>query len=107
MNKKIKLSESDLMRIVKRVVNEQSFDESNDYEKKYDGLVSQLRNIIFDLEKISEEFNQLGRQVSSELESFEDDDNFEFDESKDYLGEIASACYYYDDKINDFMRELD
>ena len=33
MNKKIKLSESDLMRIVKRVVNEQSFDESNDYEK--------------------------------------------------------------------------
>ena len=53
MNKKIKLSESDLMRIVKRVVNEQSFDESNDYEKKYDGLVSQLRNIIFDLEKIT------------------------------------------------------
>lgn len=43
----------------------------------------------------------------AELESFEDDDNFEFDESKDYLGEIASACYYYDDKINDFMRELD
>jgi hypothetical protein len=92
--KKIRLTEKDLSRIVKRVIKE---DQSKlaEFEDRSVGLFMVLKRVAFKLNEIANEYEKLSEEAYS-LE----DNNYEIEE-------LGGAAGYYSELIYNFLQELD
>jgi len=80
MKKIVRLSESDLNRLVKRVINEQDNGSSEDSYRMYDRFIqSEVKNI-----------NDSIDELHNMLEDIEIDDNLDEHDKKDLLDQIHS-----------------
>jgi DNA repair ATPase RecN len=103
MKKTIKLTESDLHKIVKRVIKE---DESklDFYDNKFQDLGVKISNALYELEKVMRECHDLSEEL---YDIIDESSNNESTDNLDKLEDIAGSCTYYSDKINDFLSDID
>jgi hypothetical protein len=107
MKKTIKLTESDLHKIVKRVIKE---DESklDFYDNKFQDLGVKISNALYELEQVMRECHDLSNEIYDAIDyETENSDNNESTDYLDKLEDIAGSCSYYSDKINDFLSDID
>ena len=99
---------------VKPLLNEQN-SSVEEYDKKYSELSLKLSNLIYDLGEVAAEFEDLGEEVYSQVDSYEDDEDDEEEGEGDYdkeqmnveLEDIAQSCMTYSDMIYEFIKNID
>jgi hypothetical protein len=102
MKKVIRLTESDLTRIVKRVIKE---DQSKlaEFEDRSVGLFMELKRVAFKLNEIANEYEKLSEEAHSLL----DMDSSEFSSDDHEIEGLAASAYYNSELIFNFLQELD
>jgi hypothetical protein len=97
---------------VKPLLNEQN-STVDEYDKKYSELALKFSNLIHDLEQVGAEFEELGEEIYSQVDTYEDDEeeddeeNYDKEQMNDELEDIAQSCLVYSDMIYEFINKLD
>jgi hypothetical protein len=98
---------------VKPLLNEQN-STVDEYDKKYSELSSKFSNLIHDLEQVGAEFEELGEEVYSQIDSYVDDEegeegeeDYDKEQMNDELEDIAQSCLVYSDMIYEFITKID
>lgn len=96
---------------VKPLLNEQESSVEG-YDKKYSELSSKFNNLIYDLEQVASEFEELGEEIYSQVDSYEDDEeegeeDYDKEQMNFELEDIASSCLIYSDMIYEFINKID
>lgn len=96
---------------VKPLLNEQD-SSVEEYDKKYSELTLKLNGLIYDLEQVGAEFEELGEEIYSQVDSYEDDEeegeeDYDKEQMNDELEDIAQSCLVYSDMIYEFLNKID
>jgi hypothetical protein len=104
---KKRITESDLNRIVKRVIKEDK-DTLNDLEDRYSELVYKLRSVMGELDVLSQEFESLGHDAYNAIDYDKESEDYssELTDEEYDIEEIGQSCGMFMEMIDDFLNNI-